>query len=183
MPKAARRMVAILFICMTFTLMAMAPAASHHIVNSAVPSVKALGDDVTKTLSSGKTFDQVAISPDGKQLAWVEKDPGAGRTIYVSAAKPGAVARMIGSGNSDASLSWSPDSKSLAFLSDKAKKGQMQLYVMNAAGGLPRQVTKVKGFLSTPGWSPDGKTIAALLTENATRAAGPLVAETAQTGV
>src|SRR6267378_695630 len=30
--------------------------------------------------------------------------------------------------------------------------------------------------------SPDGKTIAILVTENATRAAGPLVAETAQTG-
>ena len=43
-------------------------------------------------------------------------------------------------------------------------------------------LTKVKGFLAHPSWSRDGKTIALLFTENATRAAGPLVAETPQTG-
>ncbi len=43
-------------------------------------------------------------------------------------------------------------------------------------------LTNVKGFLSTPRWSPDGKTIAVLFTENATRASGPLVAETPETG-
>src|SRR5262249_17331823 len=47
----------------------------------------------------------------------------------------------------------------------------------------PRKLTAVKGFLASPGWSPDGKTIAVLFTENAERAAGPLVAEKAQTGV
>ena len=41
----------------------------------------------------------------------------------------------------------------------------------------------MKGFLASPGWSPDGKTLAFLFTENAERAAGPLVAEKAQTGV
>jgi len=40
----------------------------------------------------------------------------------------------------------------------------------------------VKGLLATPRWSPDGKAIAVLFTENATRAAGPLVAETPETG-
>ena len=44
------------------------------------------------------------------------------------------------------------------------------------------RLTNVKGFLATPRWSPDGKTIAVLFTENATRASGPLVAETPVTG-
>src|SRR6202035_3488262 len=74
------------------------------------------------------------------------------------------------------------DSQKIAFLSDAAKKGQLQLYVTSAAGGPTRMLTNVKGFLSNPGWSPDGKTIAILFTENATRASGPLVAETPQTG-
>ncbi len=182
MPKAVRQIVATLFICVMFTAVTASQTAARHHIKADVHSVKAPVDDIAQTLSRGKTFDQVAISPDGKQLAWVEKVPGAGRTIYVSAARPGAVTRAIGPGNSDASLSWSQDSKSLVFLSDMAKKGQMQLYLMNGAGS-PRKLTNVKGFLSTPGWSPDGKTIAVLLTENATRAAGPLVAETAQTGV
>ena len=43
-------------------------------------------------------------------------------------------------------------------------------------------LTRLKGSLGAPSWSPDGKTIALLFTENATRAAGPLVAETPQTG-
>src|SRR5262249_3161763 len=49
-------------------------------------------------------------------------------------------------------------------------------------GGSPKKLTSVKGFLDAPRFSPDGKTIAVLFTENATRASGPLVAETAETG-
>jgi len=41
----------------------------------------------------------------------------------------------------------------------------------------------VKGLLAEPKWSSDGKSIAVLFTENATREAGPLVAETPETGV
>src|SRR5229473_2892547 len=105
------------------------------------------------------------------------------------AQKPQAAAppRRISAGVADSlhaegSVAWSPDSQEIAFLSDAAKKGQLQLYVTNAAGGAARMLTNVKGFLSTPGWSPDGKTITLLFTENATRASGPLVAETPETG-
>jgi len=51
-----------------------------------------------------------------------------------------------------------------------------------AMGAGAKRLTNVKGFLAEPKWSPDGKTIAVLFTENATRASGPLVAETPQTG-
>ncbi len=49
---------------------------------------------------------------------------------------------------------------------------------LNKCGCCSEKLTNVKGFLAAPSWSPDGKTIAVLFTENATRAAGPLVAET-----
>src|SRR5258707_15271343 len=92
---------------------------------------------------------------------------------------------MPASGSSENAVAWSPDGKQIAFLSDGASAGQQQLYVANAAAGgsAPRKLTSVKGFLAAPGWSPDGKTIALLFTENAERAAGPLVAEKPQTGV
>jgi dipeptidyl aminopeptidase/acylaminoacyl peptidase len=107
--------------------------------------------------------------------------------IYVKSLKAGAAPRRISAGVADSlhaegSVAWSPDSQKVAFLSDAAKKGQLQLYVANAAGGAAKMLTNVKGFLSTPSWSPDGKTIALLFTENATRASGPLVAETPETG-
>ncbi|HEV3042162.1 MAG TPA: S9 family peptidase [Candidatus Angelobacter sp.] len=140
-------------------------------------------DETVHALFAGKGFAGVVISPDGKQVAWVQDS-----SIYVAESHSGAKPRRITAGDGktghdESAPSWSRDSKRLAFLSDAAKSGQQQLYVVNAAGGTARKITNVKGFLAAPGWSPDGKTIALLFTENAERAAGPLVAEVAQTGV
>ena len=144
-------------------------------------------------LFAAHTFEQTAISPDGKKLAWVEtlvgKDgaPDGNTAIYL-ADRDSTVApkRVTASATpiprAEGSVAWSPDSKQIAFLSDAAKPGQLQLYVVSATGGLAKKLTNVKGLLATPVWSPDAKTIAVLFTENATRAAGPLVAETPETG-
>jgi dipeptidyl aminopeptidase/acylaminoacyl peptidase len=150
-------------------------------------------DDVVKTLFAVHTFEQAALSPDGNSIAWVEavhstKGAGTGSTVvYVKNLKSAAPQRRIGAGVADSlhaesDVAWSPDSQRIAFLSDAAKKGQLQLYVVNAAGGPAKMLTNAKGFLASPGWSPDGKTISLLFTENATRASGPLVAEIPQTG-
>jgi len=157
------------------------------------PQAAAPLDNVLRTLFAAHTFQQAAVSPDGNSVAWVEDIHSkngviSGSTvIYVKNLKANAPPRRISAGVADSlhaegSVAWSPDSQEIAFLSDAAKKGQLQLYVTNAAGGAPRMLTNVKGFLSTPGWSPDGKTIALLFTENAARASGPLVAETPETG-
>jgi dipeptidyl aminopeptidase/acylaminoacyl peptidase len=150
-------------------------------------------DNVIATLFATHNFQQAAISPDGNSVAWVEEVHSkngviSGSTvIYVKNLKSGAPPKRIGAGVADSlhaesDIAWSPDSQRIAFLSDAAKKGQLQLYVINAAGGAAKMLTNVKGFLANPGWSPDGKTIAILFTENATRASGPLVAETPETG-
>src|SRR6267378_2730905 len=150
-------------------------------------------DNVIDTLFATHNFQQAAISPDGKAIAWVEEAHSkngvvSGSTvIYVENLKSGAPPRRISAGVADSlhaesDVAWSPDSQKIAFLSDAAKKGQLQLYVINATGGTAKILTNVKGFLANPGWSPDGKTIAVLFTENATRASGPLVAETPATG-
>src|SRR5437899_10147352 len=139
-------------------------------------------DDVVRTLFAATTFDQAAISPDGRQVAWVENAKG-GSAIQVSEIDATKPRRITAGGQSESAVAWSPDSKQIAFLSDAGKPGQQQLYIAGVAGGPPRKLTSMKGFLASPGWSPDGKTIALLFTENAERAAGPLVAEKAQTGV
>src|ERR1700722_5462237 len=161
----------------------------------AKPKASAPAQDVIDTLSATHRFEQAAISPDGKKVAWVEDiitkrgaSPG-DTVIYVSDLESKNPPKRISAAVADAihaegSVAWSPDSKKLAFLSDAAKAGQLQMYVMDVAGppGSAKKLTQVKGFLSTPSWSPNGKTIALLFTENATRAAGPLVAETPETG-
>jgi len=151
------------------------------------------------TLTAARTFEQVAISPDGKKVAWVEslskEGTETGNTaIFVkgllSGEQPTRVTTAIGGTREnvkylprqESSVAWSPDSTRVAFLSDGLKPGQLQLCLKDLRDGSIRRITNVKGFLDAPRWSPDGKTIAVLVIENAPRASGPLVAETAETG-
>jgi dipeptidyl aminopeptidase/acylaminoacyl peptidase len=163
-------------------LTATTAARAQSSAPAAVPSAL---DRAMNRLSSTKRFEQVAISPDGQKVAWVEA-AGAGKTSIFMDQSTGGVAKPISASASgpvdEEAVVWSPDSAKIAFLSDAEKSGQLQLYVADSSGGAPRKLTNVTGFLAGPGWSPDGKTIAVLFTENATRAAGPLVAETPQTG-
>jgi dipeptidyl aminopeptidase/acylaminoacyl peptidase len=149
---------------------------------------------VIHTLFAAKRFGQTAISPDGRQVGWVEAlvdkngVPNGTTAIYVSGLNPEATPRRISAGNTanfyaETAIAWSPDSKRLAFLSDAAQPGQQQLYTIEVSAGHARKLTEAKGALDAPGWSPDAKTLAVLFIENATRAAGPLVAETPETGV
>jgi dipeptidyl aminopeptidase/acylaminoacyl peptidase len=144
---------------------------------------------------SARNFRQVAISPDGNRIAWVEPTVGEagardGTAIFVSdyvedlkssSSKPQRIS-AAGSARSEQDVAWAPDSKRLAFLSDADSSGQNQLYVADADGGSVHKLTNLTGFLSDPAWSPDGKTLAILFTENAPRAAGPLQPMTPETG-
>ncbi len=87
------------------------------------------------------------------------------------------------SARNEHAVSWSPDGKQIAFLSDADTAGQFQLYVAPANGGTPRRLTQLTGLLAEPHWSPDGRQIAFLFTENLPRAAGPLDPVLPDTGV
>jgi len=142
-----------------------------------------------------KRFKEVAISPDGRWAAWVNalqgknQIPSSNSAVFVADVTSSSVSpRRITAGDGIAAyaehdLVWSPDSNRIAFLSDSAGPGQLELYVAAAAGGAARKLTSVTGFLADPRWSPDGKTLAVLFTENAPRASGPLQPATPDVGV
>ena len=151
-------------------------------------------EEPLRALFQVQEFDQVAISPDGTRVAWSEpqKDKDGAKTgksaIYVAEVEKAAKPRRVTAGADGAffdehGVAWSPDSKRLAFLSDAATASQLQLYVWNAEAKAAKKLTQAKGLLATPKWSPDGKSIAILYTADATREAGPLMAETPETGV
>jgi len=131
-------------------------------------------------LASVHQFDQVAISPNGNRAAYIAAD-----TIYIHdlAAKTAPTRIISPKPSSTRNLAWSPDSTTIAFLSDRDKKGQMQLYGVPSTGGHPRKLTSLTGFLTDPRWSPDGTHIALLFAENAPGRGGPLEAEPIETGV
>ena len=150
-------------------------------------------DGVVKTLRAAHRFAETEISPDGTHVAWVEtltgKDgaPNGNTAMYVKNLKTDSAPIHVTAGvastfHAEGNIAWSNDSKQFTFLSDATKKDQQQLYIVAANGGPAKKLTQVKGFLDAPLFSPDDKTISVLFTENATRASGPLVAETPETG-
>ena len=110
-----------------------------------------------------QTFGQAAISPDGKRVAWVETradtegTPTGKKDIYTADASGSGKATRLTAGMATAhydeeDLAWSPDSKRIAFLSDAAKAGQLELYVSGAGPAPTKKLTSVEGFLAAPKW-------------------------------
>ncbi|MGC2734330.1 MAG: S9 family peptidase [Candidatus Acidiferrales bacterium] len=180
-----------LLLATVFLLAASGAAAQHTPEAKPRPAL----DEAMQAMFGVHSFHQAEISPNGKMVAWVESlagpegAPSANTAIYIANADGTGTPRRITAGNAKAAcqehdIAWSPDSVKLAFLSDAAQKSQPQLFVASVNSSTPaKKLTNFKGFVSDPGWSPDGTRIALLYTENATRAAGPLVAETPDEGV
>lgn len=145
-------------------------------------------EEVLKGLGSGRSFSQVAISPDGKRLAWVEgKREGAEIRVapLLSLDKDERVTAATKPGQhcSEGQIAWEPDSKALAFFSDCAQPQQADLYLSKMDGGPAQRLTELKGYVEAPAFSPDGKSVAFLYVEGATRPAGALAAMKPPTGV
>ena len=137
-------------------------------------------DGILGLVGEARDIRQVAIAPDGKQVAWVQAGGASSSGIFVcTLASPESTRRRItaGTGDEDAdehAIAWSPDSRQLAFLSKAQSSDQFQLYLAKVTGGEVRRLTDLNGSLEAPAWSPDGKTLALLFTENAPRHPGPL---------
>jgi dipeptidyl aminopeptidase/acylaminoacyl peptidase len=137
----------------------------------------------------------VALSPDGATVAWTIGD-GKGFALHLTPlAHPNTAADKIVSPINagpcfNTSPVWSPDSKTIAYTStctteNTAKSGdaQSQIFLYSVATGQSRQLTHITGIFQAPVWAPDGKSLAFLFVENATRESSPLAAITPWSGV
>jgi dipeptidyl aminopeptidase/acylaminoacyl peptidase len=102
------------------------------------------------------------VSPDGKWVAYTVATPDmeANRNasnVWMVAAAGGSAMQLTQSGH-DSSPVWSPDGKTLAFLSSRA--GESQVYLLSMEGGEAHALTKLSTGADIVKWSPDGKRLA-----------------------
>ena len=102
------------------------------------------------------------ISPDGAWVAYAVSTPDmeANRSvtnIWAVRTSGGDAVQLTSSGH-DSSPVWSPDGKTLAFLS--SRDGNSQVYFLPMDGGEAREVTHLSTGADIVKYSPDGKTLA-----------------------
>ena len=142
---------------------------------------------LTEQLGKTVLYGDVALSPDGAHLAWVQSTAATtSKQTYIRETSGNASAKLvklpITGERTDFDLAWSPDSKTLAFFSSAGERDQRQLWTVKSDASDAKKITKLNGYAARPRWSHDGKQIAFLYIEGA-GGGGPLMAAPATTGV
>ncbi len=112
-----------------------------------------------------RNIEDARISPAGDRVAYVlseidlEKNATPSR-IWLVPTSGGAPFRLTGGPGRDEMPRWSPDGKTIAFLSDR--DGANQLWLIDLAGGEATRPAAVEGGVASFSWSPDGRKIAFL---------------------
>ena len=103
------------------------------------------------------------VSPDGRSVAYAEMryDRESNEThmsVWLAPFDGRSPARRFTWGKHDHSPRWSPDGRSLAFMSNRGEKNQ--IYIAPLDGGDPRQLTHEKHGVNEYAWAPDSRRIA-----------------------
>jgi len=102
-------------------------------------------------------------SPDGRQVIFTRRvyDAAANKnstSLWIVSIDGGEPRRLTAAKGNDTSPRWSPDGRTVAFVSDRS--GSSQIWTIDPAGGEARQATDFPLDLDNPQWSPDGKRLA-----------------------
>jgi len=123
------------------------------------------GDGFTLKTAETITFDtdevtwmQVDVSPDGRTILFDLLGD-----LYTMPISGGQATRIMGGLSFESQPTWSPDGKTIAFLTDRT--GVENLWIANADGSSPRAVSKDgrtndrPQIMVSPAWTPDGNYI------------------------
>ena len=141
----------------TYVFFLIAFAVSAH---AQAPAKHAMTFD---DLMSVQRVAEPQISPDGRAVVYTvgTADVDTNRIahdIWIVATAPGNSPRQLTQTGHDTRPQWSPEGKSIAFVS--GREGAPQIYVMPAQGGNAKRVTSLSTGADNEKWSPDGRWIA-----------------------
>ena len=178
--RFAPRLLVLLAVTLAVTVFATALTYANKAVASDAPEPRAKNGKKLLTaldLMKVATVGSPRIAPDGKRVAYTvsqiktEKDKEWKAVTHiwvapVSGTGAGAGARQFTRGDKSATAhEWSPDGTLLAFLSDREKDNERQVWMMPADGGEAWAVTSHKGGVTGFRFSPDGKQLLLIATD------------------
>jgi Tol biopolymer transport system component len=98
----------------------------------------------------------LAVAPDGRRIAFTALD-----RLYVIDSIGATPRRLAAMDTGEFQPVWSPDGRSLAFVTWNDDVGG-EIYRVSATGGAPRKVSAEAAYYRDLAWSPDGKRLVAV---------------------
>jgi len=131
-----------------------------------LPAAAAAASLATPTIDQSLAMKSVSgaqISPDGRYVAYVVtqtnwEENEFVQQLWIAQTNTGERYQLTGGKKSSNTPHWSPDSRHLAFLSDR--DGKRQIYLIAPGGGEAVQLTTGESGVGALAWSPDGSTVA-----------------------
>lgn len=105
-------------------------------------------------LALNNGFQDLALSPDGKKVAFVAR----GEIFAASSKDGGDAVRVTRTVAGESDVVWSPDSKRIAYVSER--DGSPHLFLFDFTNNTETQLTNGAAADAVPRFSPDGKLIA-----------------------
>lgn len=111
-------------------------------------------------LYSYPMIDEFELSPDGGSMVmsvteYDTIDGSSDSDLYLLDTRTGAMKRLTNNPAGASSPRWSPDGKTVAFISDR--DGKSQVWMIDVDGGEAYEVTSISTGVSGIEWSPDGE--------------------------
>jgi dipeptidyl aminopeptidase/acylaminoacyl peptidase len=163
--------------CLKIILCAISLSTCLFAQEQAAPSRAA---SVFDSLPQARRIDEVALSPDGTQVAYVVD-----KKLSIAQVVGGSARSIEVEGNlAPRDVAWSADSKRIAFVADlPGDVPSAQIWTAAADGSAPVKHAELKGYVQAPRFSPDGSKLSILFIEGIPRIAGPLEPMTPLAGV